>query len=96
MLTITIQNPRTNGSRSPSYEAALDGVVLCRSQNPTMAAARVLVAQGYDPEALMTSRHAGLDHDIWTPAPIRHFAHWTVTETENGMHRGKWQPYPEG
>ena len=95
MLTITIQNPRTNGSRAPSYEAVLDGVVLCRSQNPTMAAARVLIAQGHDPETLMTSRHVGLPHATWVPAPIRHFAHWTVNEGENRMHRSKWEGYPE-
>ena len=95
MLTLTIRDPRYRGGSGPSFEATLpDGTVLCRSSNPTMAAARALIALGHDPDMLMTSRHAGQDHDTWTPAPIAAFAHWTVGETDSGMKRTKWHPYP--
>jgi hypothetical protein len=42
-----------------SYAAHLDDRELCRSSTPFFAAARVLLAQGYDPSTVLAMSHEG-------------------------------------
>jgi hypothetical protein len=48
-------------SKSGLFEATLDGRVICTSRQPFVDAARVLMAEGCDPKAVLTMRHVGSD-----------------------------------
>jgi hypothetical protein len=94
-IRITIGRRFLHQERAPSFEALLDGEVLCRSQCPVYEAARVLLARGYGPERLMTARHASLDYDSIKPARIGYLAQWAVEESgERGLRLRKWRPHP--
>jgi hypothetical protein len=41
------------------FEARLDDRLLCTSRQPFLDAARVLVSEGLDPDAVLSVRHAG-------------------------------------
>jgi hypothetical protein len=42
-----------------SFEAVLDGETLCRSRQPFITSARILIERGYDPDMVLTMQHAG-------------------------------------
>jgi hypothetical protein len=47
-----------------AYDAWLDGRLLCGAvQSPFIAAARVLLAEGADPDAVLVMRRPGTNHD---------------------------------
>ena len=60
------------------FAAALDGVGLCISREPLLAAARELDRRGAPPDTILAMRHAGSDHDalrgqlgLWRSLPFR-------------------------
>jgi len=60
------------------YDAYLGDRLVCSSWTPFFDAARVLIAEGHDPEATLVMRHRGSDHDVlW--AKLRYAATLTVS-----------------
>ena len=55
----------------------------CVSREPLLAAARILLAEGWPPDALIVMRHAGADHDALR-ARLGVAARLTVGEARNG------------
>jgi len=45
------------------FEGRLDGDIVYTSRAPFLDGARVLIARGFDPQAVVVMRHAGADHD---------------------------------
>ena len=64
MLHIIIRPAYVEGKRLHGrFEAWLAGRQLCTSREPLLAASRVLLAEGGDPEIPIAMRHAGTDFD---------------------------------
>ena len=75
------------------FVATLDGRQLCISRQPLLDAARVLLADGIDPETPIATRHAGSDFDAMT-STVGTAARWTVEEgnTVSPTLR-RWRPF---
>jgi hypothetical protein len=63
------------------FLVTLDGRQLCISRQPLLDAARVLLADGVDPETSIATRHAGAGFDAMT-STVGTAARWTVKENE--------------
>jgi hypothetical protein len=77
--------------------ARLEGtgeVIVASTRQPLVDGARVLLDQGYDPGALLTMRHEGMDYDSFRPMPIAEWAKWTYKEREKGgIAIERWMPF---
>ena len=95
-LTINI-SPAFDGQgvrRHGLFFADLDGRQLCISRQPLLDAARVLLAEGVDPETPIATRHAGADFDAMT-STVGAAAKWTVRENETqSPHFVRWEAFP--
>jgi hypothetical protein len=69
------------------HAAKLDGRLLCTSATPFCEAARVLLAEGVDPDARIEMRHAGRDTVILS-GTVRAAARLTVSNDRFE----KWHP----
>lgn len=93
LLRLTIETAETPGK----FVASLDGAFVCQSKTPLLDGARELLKRGVSPDALLTMRHSGADHDSFVPQPVAEWAKWAVSETErDGLRRYRWAPRPEG
>ena len=64
MLHIIISPAYVNGKRIHGrFVATLAGRQLCTSREPLLAASRILLAEGVDPESPIAARHADADFD---------------------------------
>jgi hypothetical protein len=64
MFLIIISPAHRRGQRiCGQFVASLDGRRLCISSEPLLAGARVLLAEGADPETRIAIRHTGTDSD---------------------------------
>jgi hypothetical protein len=64
MLHIVISRAYVEGKRIHGrFVATLAGHQLCRSREPLLAASRILLTEGVDPETPIAARHAGADFD---------------------------------
>ena len=64
MLHIIISPAYVEGKRLHGrFVATLAGRQLCTSREPLLAASRILLAEGVDPETPIAARHAGADFD---------------------------------
>jgi hypothetical protein len=77
------------------FEARLDGNdrILCVSRTPLFDAARALVAAGYEPNLMLSLRHAGSATDSLR-AKLGAAASLTVEETDFGPKLRQWKPFP--
>ena len=76
------------------FVVTLDGRQLCISRQPLLDAARVLLADGVDPETPIATRHAGADFDAMT-STVGTAAKWTVKENETqSPHFVRWEAFP--
>ena len=76
------------------FVAALDGRQLCVSRQPLLDAARVLLAEGVDPETPIATRHAGAGFDAMA-STVGAAARWTVREDETTSPTFvRWKPFP--
>ena len=77
------------------FDAFLDGEFICTSREPLFDGARELLARGYDPSTLMTTRHVGKSFDNFKPAPIGKLAKLMIEESDaGGLRMRKWEPHP--
>ncbi len=98
MLRLIIrQHPHHTGAKiADRFDAHLDGEHICTSREPLFAGARELLARGYDPSTLMTTRHDGKTFDNFKPAPIGKLAKLMIVEADiRGLQMRKWQPHPK-
>ena len=79
-----------NGS-SEQFEARLNERQLCVSRTPFFAAARVLQAEGVDPNTVLVLRHLGSQTDSLR-ARLAVAAGLTVEETKYGPRVRRWKP----
>ena len=95
MITLTIgTSPRYRTRQAPVYRVTVpDGQLLGNFSQPLYEGARALLALGYPPDQLMTTRWAGKNYDNFQPRPIGLLAKWTVTEGDR-MQLRRWAPYP--
>ena len=76
------------------FLVTLDGRQLCISRQPLLDAARVLLADGVDPETSIATRHAGAGFDAMT-STVGAAAKWTVKENEiQSPHFVRWEAFP--
>ena len=74
------------------FDAYLDDELITTSRQPLLDGARALLARGFDPDALLTMRHAGRDYDSFRPQAIGELAKWTITERDRkGLRRERWR-----
>jgi hypothetical protein len=73
------------------FEARVGGRPLCTSRQPMLDAARVLVAEGLDPDTAITMRHAG-SAAAGLSARLGVAARFTVREGERRPGFGVWMP----
>ena len=74
------------------FEARLDGRLLCRSRQPLLDAARILLAEGCDPDERIVMRHAGSTVDALS-AKVGVAAGLTVSESHGPPRFVRWQPF---
>ena len=67
-------------------------IILKSSRQPLLDAARVLLAEGVDPQARIQMRHAGANH-VALSSTVGKAAKLTVDE-HNGTVFAKWKPHP--
>jgi hypothetical protein len=68
--------------------------IIASTRQPLVDGARVLLARGFDPTALLTMRHKGSAHDCFQPMPIAEWAKWTYKEREKGgLAVERWMPF---
>jgi hypothetical protein len=70
-------------TRAGMFEARIDGRLICTSRQPLLDAARVLLAEGFDPDTYLVMRHLGSADDSLS-ASIRTAASLTVEHSVNG------------
>ena len=75
------------------FDARLGGRLLCTSRQPFLAAARVLVSEGHDPDTVLVMRHAGSQVDA-LKAKLGAAAKLTIKE--DGPRFERWTPNPMG
>jgi hypothetical protein len=64
------------------------------SRQPLYDGARALLDLGANPDALLTIRYAGKDHDSFAPRPIGELAQWMIEESDKGgLKRRRWKPF---
>ena len=80
-MTLTITTSYAGRGR---WAAFCGGRYLCHATEPFLSGARVLLAQGADPDALVTMRHEGTDHDSFRPMRLGRVAGLTVVNAGNG------------
>ena len=54
---------KPNGDYTGKFDAYVGDDFICRSREPLFDAARVLMARGYNPDTLLTTRHDGKAFD---------------------------------
>jgi hypothetical protein len=87
-ITVFVTSTKDGRGR---YEVRLpNGELVCISATPFFAAARKLIAIGYDPHSTLVMRHAGSDIDslrfpLWAAAAL------TVEETKYGPKLRRWK-----
>lgn len=67
-----------------------DGTIISPTKglaSPAYDGARRLIAMGYDPAAMMTTKASTSEHDSWMPQAIANFAKLTVSEPDEGAIR---------
>jgi hypothetical protein len=76
------------------YQAMLGAVEVCRSRQPLLDAARVLLAEGWPHETVLTTRHQGSDI-VAQRSTVGEAAKWTVHESDRrGLQRRLWETPP--
>jgi hypothetical protein len=70
-------------TRAGMFEARIDGLLICTSRQPFLDAARVLLAEGFAPDAYLVMRHVGSAHDSLS-ASIGAAAQLTVEHSVHG------------
>ena len=76
------------------YRAMLGAKLLVTSREPFYSAARVLLAEGLDPETVLEAQHKG-SPIVAMRAKLGEAARWTVIESdEGGLQRRLWKPHP--
>ena len=83
---------KPNGDHSGKFDAYLGDDSICRSREPLFDGARVLLARGYNPDTLLTTRHEGKQFDNFKPATIGELAALATSEDQNGPRIVKWEP----
>jgi len=84
------------GKRGPLFEGYIgDRLVVSGTTQPLLDAARVLLAEGTDPQTRLAMRHQGASHDALA-GKIGDLAKLTVHETERGILFRRWEPSPSG
>jgi hypothetical protein len=70
-------------------------LIVASTRQPLVDGARVLLAQGFDPDTPLTMRHQGSAHDSFQPLPIGQWAGWTYEESgTKPLRRVRWMPFP--
>jgi hypothetical protein len=70
-------------TRAGMFEARIDNQLICTSRQPLLDAARVLLAEGFAPDAYLVMRHVGSAHDSLS-ASIGAAAQLTVEHSVHG------------
>ena len=92
-LRLTLRpHSKPNGEYTGKFDASIGADFICRSREPLGDGARILLARGYNPETLISTRHAGKDFDNFKPIPIGKAAGLTTKEGDNGPRIVKWEP----
>lgn len=95
MLRVIMHGEKAQGKRAPTFDAYLDEQFICRSSQVIYDAARALLEMGYDPDEILTARHANSENDSFIPKPIGEWAKWMVQESDKGgMTLRRWAPHP--
>src|SRR5262245_29849781 len=88
--------PDADPQKAGRFTARLEStgeVIVSNTRQPLVDGARELLARGFDPPALLTMRMEGKAYDSFKPAPIRHWAKWTYSESEeHPLKRRPWVP----
>lgn len=88
MITITIAE---NPERHATFNVSIGETFLCSSRQPLLDAARILLAQGANPNELIAMKHAGKNH---TALQARIATAAKLTVDEEGPRFRTWRPHP--
>jgi hypothetical protein len=86
------RNPTTK-SREGRYSAVWGERVVVTAKEPFFAAARILVAEGFDPNTVLTMRHDGSQTRSLT-MPLGKAAGLMVEENDDGLRIRRWKAHP--
>lgn len=75
------------------FDARLGDRLLCTSETPFFAAARVLKSEGVPVGAVLTMTHQGSD-TVCLRSTVGKAASLTVHESERGLHLRPYKPFP--
>lgn len=87
----------TKNGNCEGYLESNPDVKVSSCVEPLLVGARMLLGAGMKPDALLTSKWQGKEHDNFVPAPVGELAKISTSETELlGLRFVKWIPYPDG
>lgn len=90
---VLVPLPATPGRYSVRWPGGVR-VLVRSSRQPLLDAARELLAVGYPPETVLTTRHQGSDI-VAQRSTVGEAAKWTIKERDRGgLRRELWQPHP--
>jgi hypothetical protein len=89
-IVVTPRQPDPNKRWVGLFEARVGERLLCTSRQPFLDSARVLVAEGLDPDSTITMRHAG-SATVALTARLGVAARLQVNE--DGPRFGAWRPW---
>lgn len=91
-LRLTLRpHVKPNGDHTGKFDALIGSDFIYRAREPLFDGARVLLARGYNPDTLMTTRHEGKQFDNFKPASIGAMAELATSEDKNGPRIVKWK-----
>jgi hypothetical protein len=94
VLRLLVVPDREPGTFSGHLERRTGELIVVRTRQPLLDAARRLLDLGANPARLLTMRHAGAAHDSFLAAPIGRLARWTCKERDRGgITIERWMPF---
>jgi hypothetical protein len=83
------------GYHTDRFDSYLGDQLICTSRSGWHDPARALLALGYPPQTMLLIQHDGAaDDPTIVPQAIGELAKWTYTETDLGLRKIGWRPYP--
>lgn len=90
-MIMLIVKPTGYGSRGQLFDGFIDGRLVVHSSQPLLAAIRVLLSEGCNPDARIVMRYEGCKYDALR-STVGKAARLTVSDRNGPPAFGRWKP----